>query len=88
MHPMTNKKYHKRERNQAYTCQHKINIHAMMSAFFIDTGGLDIGYLMAMFGVLDGRGWERQFSRHSPWMNKIIIELASKIMKKKVVIRD
>ena len=50
VHPIPNKKYHKRDRNQAYTYQHKINIRAMMSAFFINTGGLDIGQLMAMFG--------------------------------------
>ena len=53
-----------------------------MSAFFIGTSGIDIGQLIAMLGVPDGRGWERQSSCHIPWMNKIIIKLASKLMEK------
>ena len=50
-----------------------IKIYAMMSTFFIGTGGLNVGQLMVIFGVPGERGWEHQFSRHISWINKIII---------------
>ena len=56
-----------------------------MAAFYIGTGGFDIGELIGMFGLPGGKGWERQFHRHSPFLNEIVIDLADKMMKESLV---
>ena len=81
VHPVPNKKFKTGRGNQSYTLEYELNIRAMMSAFYIGTGGFDIGELVGMFGIPGGAGWERQHSRHTPFLNQIIIDLAEKMMK-------
>ena len=85
IHPIPNKKFKGRKGNHLYTLEYQINIRGMMAAFLIGTGGFDIGELIGMFGLPGGTGWERQFHRHSPFLNQIVIDLADKMMKKSLV---
>ena len=56
VHPVPNKKFKKGTGNQSYTLEYELNIRAMMSAFYIGTGGFDIGELVGMFGLPGGAG--------------------------------
>ena len=80
VHPIPNKKFRKGSGNQSYFLEYELNIRAMMSAFYIGTGGFDIGELVGMFGLPGGTGWERTHSRHTPFLNDIIIRLAETMM--------
>ena len=81
VHPIPNKKFKKGSGNQSYSLEYELNIRAMMSAFYIGTGGFDIGVLVGMFGLPGGTYRERTHSRHTPFLNEIIINLAEKMMK-------
>ena len=61
IHPIPNKKLNRGNGNQSYTLEYELNIRAMMSAFYIGTGGFDVGELIGMFGLPGGKCWERQF---------------------------
>ena len=86
VHPIPNKKLNKGNGNQSYTLEYELNIRAMMAAFYIGTGGYDIGELVGMFGLPGGKGWERQFGRQSPFLNGIVIDLADKMMKESLIL--
>jgi len=81
VHPIPNKKFRKGSENQSYSLEYELNIRAMMSAFYIGTGGFDVGELVGMFELPGGKIWERTHSRHTPFLNDIIISLAEKMMK-------
>ena len=86
VHPIPNKKLNRGNGNQSYTLEYELNVRAMMSAFYIGTGGFDIGELIGMFGLPGGKGWERQFGRHSPFLNGLVIDLAEKMMKESLIL--
>ena len=46
VHSIPNKKLNKGKGNQSYTLEYELNIRAMMAAFYIGTGGFDIGELV------------------------------------------
>lgn len=82
IHPIANKKFKGRKGNHLYILEYQINIRGIMAAFYIGTGGFDIGEFIGMFGLPGGIGRERQFHRHSPFLDQIVIDLADKMMKK------
>ena len=71
VYPIPNNKLNKGKGTQSYTLEYELNIRAMMAAFYIDTGGFDIGELVGMFGLPGGKVWDRQFHRHNPFLNNI-----------------
>lgn len=52
IHPILNKKFQKKHGNQVYMCEHKIDICAMLSVFYIGTGNLDIVQVTSIFSIL------------------------------------
>lgn len=56
-----------------------------MAELYIGTGGFDIGEFVGMFELPGGKSWERQFNRHSPFLNDIVINLANKMMKDSLI---
>ena len=85
VHPIPNNKFPKGSGNQSYTLDYEVNIWAMIAAFYIGTGGFDIGEVVGMVGLPGGKGWERQYHRHSPFLNEIVINLADKMMKQSLI---
>ena len=81
VHLTPNKKFRKGSGNQSYSLEYELNIRATMSAFYTGNGGFDIGELVGMFGLPGGKGWEHTHSRHTPYLNDIIISLAEKMIK-------
>ena len=55
VHPIPNKKFKGKKGNHLYTLEYEINIRGMMAAFYIGTGGYDIGELIGMFGLPGGK---------------------------------
>ena len=60
---ISNEKLNKGKENQPYTLEYELNIRATMALFYIGNDGFDIGEILGMFGLLGGKGWERQFNR-------------------------
>ena len=85
VHPIPNKKFPIGSGNQSYTLEYEVNVWAMMAAFYIGTGGFDIGEVVGMVGLPGGKGWERQYHHHSPFLNEIAIDLADKMMKQSLI---
>uniref|UniRef100_A0A7S0C7E0 Mutator-like transposase domain-containing protein n=1 Tax=Proboscia inermis TaxID=420281 RepID=A0A7S0C7E0_9STRA len=83
--PTSNKKFSKRSRIQNAgrqgALESEINIRAMMSAFYIGTGGFDIGNVTAFLGIPGGKSWERTYHRHSSSMTKHIMKVAEDEMR-------
>ena len=87
VYPIPNKILKKGSGNRSYSSEYELNIKAMMSDFYIGTGGFDIGVIVGMFGLPGGTGWECQHSSHTPLLNDITIDLAENIMKG-IIFRD
>jgi len=86
VHPTPNKKFKSRSKNpKGNTLDFTINIKAMLTAFYLGTGGLDIGGYASFFGLPGGRGWERSFHRNSPQVHAIVIAVATSIMEEAMI---
>ena len=51
-------------------------------AFYLGTGGYDIGAMACFLGLPGGRSWERTFHRHSKKIHTEIISVTNTIMAK------
>ena len=51
--------------NQRKLMDYSVNVRAIISSFYIGTGGLDIGLNASCLGLKGGKSWERTFNRHS-----------------------
>ena len=51
----------------------EINVKAMSSAFYMDTGGFNVGSVASIFGIPGGYSFKRNFSRHSTSVADAII---------------
>ena len=51
VHTIPNKKFPKGSGNQSYTMEYEVNILAMIAAFYIRTGGFDIGEVVIIVGL-------------------------------------
>ena len=65
---------------QQRTLDFDLNIRAMLSAFYIGTGGYDIGGMASFFGIPGGRSFERTFHRHSHSIHCVILDECTKIL--------
>ena len=59
---------------------YSINVRAIISSFYIGTGGLDIGLGHSCIGVKGGKNWEKAFARHSPTVCKAILKVVDEII--------
>ena len=57
------------------------NIRACLAAFYIGTGGYDIGSVASFLGVPGGRSFERTFHRHSRTLHSTIMGICKDVMK-------
>ena len=81
-HPVLNKTFKNNSNNpKGSTFDFEINIKAILTSFYLGTGGLDIGSYASFFGLPGGRCWERSFHWHIPQAHNIIISLADAIPK-------
>ena len=58
----------------------ELNTRALLSSFFIGSGGQDIGSVANFFGFPGGKSWERFFSRKSKKVQKLIIGIVDQIL--------
>jgi len=65
---------------QHRTLDFDLNIRAMLSAFYLGTGGYDIGGMASFFGIPGGRGFERTFHTHSSTIHRVILDECTKIL--------
>ena len=52
----------------------------MLSAFYLGTGGYDIGGMASFFCIPGGRGFERTFHTHSSTIHRVILDECYKIL--------
>ena len=52
---------------------YQLNICAILLAFYLGTGGYDVGSIACFFGIPGGRGWERTFHHHSGRIHEVIM---------------
>ena len=57
---------------------YSVNIRAVISSFYVGTGGLDIGLINSAQGIEGGENWEKTFTRHSPLVCKAIIKVVDR----------
>ena len=67
-------------KNKGKIMEFGVNARAMMSSFYGGNGGVDIVNIGSFFGVPGGKSWERDFSRHSSSMCKLITLVISEVM--------
>lgn len=58
----------------------EVNIRAVLSAFYIGTGGGDVSKVLGMLGVGGSLSFERNFTNHSPKISKIIREVCDNLI--------
>ena len=61
---------------------YQLNIRAALIAFYLGTGGYDIGAMACFLGIPGGQSWERTFHRHSKTIHTSIIQVTDEILKK------
>ena len=54
-----------------------VNVRAILSLFYIGTGGMDIGLVNSCQGIAGGKSWERSFYNHSPEICKSIMDVVN-----------
>ena len=57
-----------------------VNLRAIISSFYVGTGGLDIGLMHSAQGIAGGENWEKPFTKFSPIVCKAIINIVDKII--------
>ena len=57
-----------------------VNVRAVLDAFYIGTGKMDIGLANLCQGMADGKSWERIFTRHSSKVCKAILRVVNECL--------
>ena len=57
-----------------------LNFRAILMAYFLGTGGQDVGRSMSILGVGGGISFERSFYRHAPKIGTSIIKICDTII--------
>ena len=60
---------------------YEVNLHAILSAYMIGTGGYDICRIMTMLGISGGPVFERKFYRSRNFIHEKIIKYVLKLYK-------
>ena len=56
------------------------NVRAIISLFYLGTGGLDIGLGHSCLGIKGGKNWEKTFTCHSPTVCTAILNVVDKVI--------
>ena len=56
------------------------NIRAVLSAFYIGTGGGNVAKVLGMLGVGGALSFERNFTNHSPKVSKVIRKVCDSLI--------
>ena len=59
---------------------YQLNIRAALMAFYLGTGGYDIGDMACFLEIPGGRAWERTFHRHSTKIHTTIMSATERIL--------
>ena len=78
--PVNTKFDTKQKGGRRHTLDFALNIRAMLSAFYVGTGGYDIGGTASFLGIPGGRSFERAFHRHSDVVHNVILRECETIM--------
>ena len=73
------KKFHN-DSKKRYTLEYDLNIRAILSSFYLFTGGFDISGFASFFELPGGRSWERSFYRQSSKIQDIVISVADNVI--------
>ena len=68
------------EAKQRKTMDYAINVRAIISSFYVGTGGLDIGLGHSCLGIRGGKNWEKVFTRHSPTVCGAILNVVDEVI--------
>ncbi len=68
-------------RKQRKVTDYAVNIRAIVSSFYVGTGGLDIGLINSCQGIARSENWERAYTRHSKPVMKAIIKVVDEIIR-------
>ena len=66
--------------SRKHALRYQINLRTVLTAFYIGTGGYDIGSIACFLGINGGRSWERSFHRHSETIHSVILETTKEIL--------
>ena len=66
---------------QRKVTDYAVNIRAIVSSFYVGTGGLDIGLINSCQGIAGSENWERAYTRHSKPVMKAIIKVVDEIIR-------
>ena len=64
---------------------HYINVHAMLTVFYISSGGSDVYSVMSMFGIKGGHNWERTSHRQSKYVHRCVMNNCSSILQEELL---
>ena len=56
------------------------NVRAIISSFYVGTGGLDIGLGHSCLGIRGGKNWEKAFTCHSPTVCSAILNVVDEVI--------
>ena len=73
-------KKNKSRNNQRKLMDYSVNVRAIISSFYIGTGGLDIGLNASCLGLKGGKSWERTFNRHSKRVCKAVLKVVKGVI--------
>ena len=71
---------HQKTTKQRKTLDYAVNIKAIISSFYVGTGGLDIGLDNSCLSINGGKNWEKALHCHNPKMFKAILEVDGKVI--------
>ena len=60
-------------------------MRALLTSYYVGTGGLDIGLFHSIMGITGGESWERSYIRHSHKVCKRILNVVKGIMDEALV---
>ena len=66
---------------------YNVNIRAILMAFFLGTGGQDVGRAMSILGVGGGIPFERSYHRHAPAIGKKSLKYVMRLYLKRAMKR-
>ena len=71
------KKNRTNKHKQRRVVDYAVNVRAILSSFYIGTGGMDIGLVNSCQGIAGGKSWEKMFYNHSPKIYMAIMNVVN-----------
>jgi len=84
VHPQPKKRFHT-DSKKGHTLEYDPNIRAILTSFYLGTGGVDVGGFTSFVGLPSGRSWEKFFHRHSSKIKDVVIYVTATVIQEAVV---